>query len=89
MTGFQQGVFTGDGSAPTEPAACGFVNVHDIAEHGEGHHVLVARSGEQMFLAMLQNKDDNHNPQVAIAETPRGQPVDFSNPDFLKDPPPK
>jgi hypothetical protein len=53
------------------------------------NHVLVARSGEQMFLAMLQNKDDNHNPQVAIAETPRGQPVDFSNPDFLKDPPPK
>lgn len=48
-------------------------------------HALVMHSGEQMFLAILSNKDSRV--QVAIVETPRGSPMDFTSPDFLKDPP--
>jgi hypothetical protein len=50
-------------------------------------HILVMQSGEQMFLAMLHNIDDNMKAQVAIAETPKGEPMDFASPNFLKDPP--
>jgi hypothetical protein len=52
-----------------------------------GNHVLVMHSGEQMFLAMLSNADDKNRVQVAIAETPKGSPMDFKSPNFLKDPP--
>jgi hypothetical protein len=51
------------------------------------HHILVMQSGEQMFIAMLDNIDDNMKVQVAIAETPKGQPMDFASPNFLNDPP--
>jgi len=50
------------------------------------NHALVMKSGEQMFLAMLRNSADG-KVQVAIAETPKGQPMDFASPNFLKDPP--
>ncbi len=50
------------------------------------HHILVMRGGEQAFLAMLTNADIGR-PQVAIAETPPGQPMDYQSPSFLKDPP--
>lgn len=49
-------------------------------------HIIIMRSGEQMFIAMLANSDDDMKAQVAIAETPKGQPMDFTSPDFLKDP---
>lgn len=42
------------------------------------------QSGEQMFVAMLKNADNNMMPQVAIAETPRGRPMNYASPDFLK-----
>ena len=51
------------------------------------NHAIVVQGGEQMFLAMLLNTVDG-KVQVAIAETPPGQPVDYQSPDFLKDPPP-
>jgi hypothetical protein len=51
------------------------------------HHILIMQSGEQMFIAMLRNIDDSIKVQVAIAETPKGQPMDFASPNFLKDPP--
>jgi hypothetical protein len=44
------------------------------------------QSGEQMFIAMLHNIDDSMKAQVAIVETPKGQPMDFASPHFLKDP---
>jgi hypothetical protein len=50
------------------------------------HHVMVMHTGEQMFLALLSNVDDNNRVQVAFAETPKGQPMDFKSPNFLKDP---
>jgi hypothetical protein len=50
------------------------------------HHILVMQSGEQMFIAMLKNSDNNMMPQVAIAETPKGKPMDYASPDFLEDP---
>jgi len=46
------------------------------------NHVIVMRSGKEMFLAMLKNADDNFRPQVAIAESP--EPIDYNSPDFLK-----
>ena len=49
------------------------------------NHLIVMHTGEQLFLAMLQNKDDNLKPQVAITETPKGQRVDFASPAFLKE----
>ena len=51
------------------------------------NHVRVMHSGEQILLAMLSNADDNNRVQVAVAETPKGQPVDFRSANFLKDPP--
>jgi hypothetical protein len=50
-------------------------------------HVLVMQSGEQVFIAMLKNVDQNMRPQVAIAEAPLGGTFDYASPDFLKDPP--
>jgi hypothetical protein len=41
-------------------------------------------TGEQMSIAMLRNADDNDKVQVAIAETPKGQLMDFASSDFLK-----
>jgi len=49
------------------------------------NHILVMRSGEQAFGAMLLNADTGR-PQVAIIETPSGQPMDYRSPNFLKDP---
>ena len=40
------------------------------------NHVMVMHTGEQMFLAMLSNVHDNNRVQVAIAETPKGEPMD-------------
>jgi hypothetical protein len=51
------------------------------------HHELTVHTGEQMFIAMLRNADDNDKVQVAIAETPKGQLMDFASSDFLKGPP--
>lgn len=48
------------------------------------HHILVMQSGEQMIIAMLHNLDDDLKVQVAIAETPKGKPMDFASPNFLK-----
>jgi hypothetical protein len=50
------------------------------------HHVMVMHSGEQMFIAMLRNAEGNNRAQVAIAETPKGQPIDYTSPAFLRDP---
>jgi hypothetical protein len=50
------------------------------------NHVMLTHTGEQMFLAMLNNVDDNNRVQVALAETPKGQPMDFKSSNFLKDP---
>lgn len=49
-------------------------------------HIIIMQSGEQMFIATLANADDDMKAQVAIAETPKGQPMDFASPNFLKDP---
>lgn len=47
-------------------------------------HILVMQSGEQAFIAILRSAD-NMMPRVAIAETPKGKPMDYLSPDFLKD----
>jgi hypothetical protein len=51
-------------------------------------HVIVMYSGEQMYLARLNNPDDANRVQIASIKTPKGQPMDFKSPDFLRDPPP-
>lgn len=51
------------------------------------NHMLVMHTGEQAFLAMLYNSDNQGRVQVAIVETPKGSPMDFKSPDFLRGPP--
>ena len=52
-------------------------------------HAIVTAGGELVFLAILKNANDNSRPQVAIAETLPGQPLDFASPDFLRGKAPK
>ncbi len=50
------------------------INYPEITEKAQklnnllSHHMLVMKNGQQMFIAMLHNKNDNMKAQVAIAE---------------------
>lgn len=65
-------------------------NFPEIAAKGQrildllSNHILVMKSGDAMFVCMLANAEDNNNVQVAIAETPPGERINFDSPNFLR-----
>jgi hypothetical protein len=48
-------------------------------------HLLMMHSGEELMVGILVNPADNGKVQVGIAETPKGQPIDFSSPYFQRE----